>query len=301
MLGLDVPVAEPARAGPLSDPLHDLARGLADRLRHRRQPLGEAPAQRLGGMRKHHRVGRPVVDGREAHERLGHDVVQAVPRDVGGPAGEQGAESQAVAVRAGPAKAGGQLPDGAMRDQRRRGIRADGQRRLDRVGQRIERAGRQPRLGLGGREPRVVDDHVGPHPRRRRVHADRVAVPARHLGGGERGGRRRHAPRRVGRRQRLGDVDHAAPADGEQGVARHRSAQPGRDLVHATGRHVVDGRGALDERGRALAPPRRGEQHVADPDLLGHVREGAAAEADHALAVLPAKRLRLEVGPGHAT
>jgi hypothetical protein len=76
-------------------------------------------------------------------------------------------------------------------------------------------------------------------------------VGARHLGGAERGRDRGHAHRRPGDRgQRLGDVDDASAAEGDEQPAGDGVAQLGRDLADVAGADVVDGRGAA-RRARA--------------------------------------------------
>ena len=94
------------------------------------------------------------------------------------------------------------------------------------------------------------------------------------------------APRWRGR-QRLGDVDHAPAAERDEQLAADRLAQVAGDLVDASGRHVVDGRGAGDDgRGRGGGAG-RGEQGVAVAEQVRGIGQRAAPEAHDALAVAP--------------
>jgi hypothetical protein len=229
----------------------------------------------------------------DAHERLAEDVAEAVAGGVDPVAGQQRGLGELLAAEVGRVLALDEpgdvdqphgLAGGERRD--RRGV--DRHRRLDRVGQRVGRGGRQLGGRLRGREVRVVDDDRGADVAGVR-HARRGAVDPRHL---------RRAQRRRDRRgagavaadagERLGDVDHAAAAEGDDqlGVA-DRVVELGGQRVDEAGPDVVDGARALDHVGRRRLRALGRQQDVGVAQEIRGVVDGTAPEADRALAVVP--------------
>src|SRR5215218_9076495 len=262
----------------------------AHRLPEPLDPRREAPLERPQRAREHDRVRRPVAHPGEPHERLREHVVQAVEGRVDRVAGQQRGERERVAVGAAAARPGaGDQTRGLERGERRNGVRARRARALGGVAERVQGARGQLGLGLGGRQQRVVDHHGGTDVDRARRRARRLAVHARHLGAGERGGDRHRARRAArGAGERLRDVDHAAAAERDDPVLGDRAEQLAGELVHAPGRHVDDRVGGLDDLRRGGVGPLGREKGVARPTEHADGLGGRpAAEADHPLAVLP--------------
>ena len=102
----------------------------------------------------------------EPHERLREHVVQAVDGRVDRVAGQQRGERERVAVGAAGARPGADdQPRRLERRQRRDRVGARRARALGGVAERVERAGGQLGLGLGGRQRRVVDHDRRAHVR----------------------------------------------------------------------------------------------------------------------------------------
>ena len=173
----------------------------------------------------------PVAD-----ERLRHHVVQPEAGAVDRVAREQRAERELVAVGLGAGERADEPAGRVVRGERRDRVARGRARSLDRVAERVERAGRQLGHRLGRRQRRVVDDDRAAHARRRLVDALGVPVPARHLRPRQRG-RDRHRPRAVAARRgdRLGHVDHAAAAERDDApvAARPHAAPPRRAPARA--------------------------------------------------------------------
>ena len=156
------------------------------------------------------------------------------------------------------------------------------------MGERVRRTGRELLLGLGGAQRGIVEDDRRPDAGDVGGRARGAAVHSGHLGGRQRGRDGRHAGGRAGRGERLGDVDDAPAAErDEEGGRRELVEQRAGELVHAAGTDVQHALGLLDdawgERPGALGC----QQRVRLVEEGGRVGEGAAAEADQTLAILP--------------
>ena len=120
------------------------------------------------------------------------------------------------------------------------------------MGEGVHRAGPQPRLGQAGHRPEIGDHQVGAHERGDAVlGARRQAVDPGHLRARERRRDRRHRGAGDGG-DRLGGVDHAAAAEGDEARrAGGRVEQRRRDVRHLARGHLVHRVGGGD-RGRGF-------------------------------------------------
>ena len=164
--GLDDLVESLLRHTQLAQRRHPRARGQSCESRPARRPAahrGSRSATNVDRVRQHHRVRLRVRRAEDAHRRLADGVVHGEAGAAHRVAGEDRGQRQVGAPRLVVAEPGLEQLDRAQR--RHRGHRAPHRavERLDRVRERVHRAGGEVGHRLRGHQPRLGHDERRPH------------------------------------------------------------------------------------------------------------------------------------------